>query len=110
MPGADPDVPGREAWTQQPFEQSGDLRTITWIGDRYFATAPDGPGLLWSSTDGSAWVPAAVEGGPARPDLGAVVEWQLAATPETAVWLGPAGWRPPRRPAPPNGERPVSEA
>jgi Putative zinc-finger len=83
--------PDGQAWTQQPFEQSGDLRTITWIGDRYFATAPDGPQLLWTSSDGSTWVPAAVEGGLAKPDLGFVVEWQLAATPETAVWLGPAG-------------------
>ena len=83
--------PDGQAWTRQPFEQSGDLRTITWVGDRYFATAPGGPGFLWTSTDGSTWVPAAVEGGPARPDLGFVVEWQLAATPEAAVWLGPAG-------------------
>ena len=83
--------PDGEAWTQQSFEQSGDLRTITWIGDRYVATAPDGPGLLWTCEDGSSWVPAAVDGGPAKPDLGGVVEWQLAATPETAVWLGPAG-------------------
>ncbi len=81
---------GRE-WTQQPFEQSGGLATITWIGDRFFATAPGGPGLLWTSGDGSTWDPAAVEGGPARPDLGFVVEWQFAATPEVAVWLGPAG-------------------
>ena len=80
-----------QTWIQQPFEQLGDLRTITRIGDRFFATAPDGPGLLWTSSDGTGWVPAAVEGGPAKPDLGGVVEWQLAATPNTAAWLGPAG-------------------
>ncbi len=83
--------PDGQTWTQQSFEQSGDLRTITWIGDRYFATAPDGPQLLWTSADGTTWAPAAVEGGPAKPDLGFVVEWQLAATPEAAVWLGPTG-------------------
>jgi hypothetical protein len=83
--------PDGQTWTKQPFEQPGDLRTVTAIGDRFFATAPDGPQLLWTSSDGSNWVPAAVEGGPAKPDLGFVVEWQLAATPETAVWLGPAG-------------------
>ena len=80
-----------QTWTQQPFEQPGDLRTITAIGDRFFATAPDGPALLWTSGDGSSWVPADVDGGPAKPDLGFVVEWQLAANSETAVWLGPAG-------------------
>jgi hypothetical protein len=83
--------PDGQAWTRQSFAQSGDLRTITWIGVRFFATAPDGPGLLWTSSDGSSWVAATVAGGPAKPDLGGVVEWQLAATPEKAVWLGPAG-------------------
>ena len=75
-------------WTRRPFEQSGDLRAITVIGGRYFATAPDGPETLWTSDDGSAWVRADVKGGPATAGLGNYAEWHFAATPDTAVWIG----------------------
>ena len=44
--------PDGRTWTQQPFEQPGDLRTLTVIGGRYFATAPDGAQTLWTSDDG----------------------------------------------------------
>jgi hypothetical protein len=76
--------PDGQVWTQQPFEQPGDLRTLTVLGGRYFATAPDGPQTLWTSDDGSAWVPADVQGGPATSGEG----WHFAATQDTAVWIG----------------------
>ena len=80
--------PDGRTWTQQPFEQPGDLRTLTVIGGRYFATAPDGPRSTWTSNDGSAWIPAVVEGGPATTAEGSLPEWHLAATQDTAVWIG----------------------
>jgi hypothetical protein len=38
--------PDGVTWTQQPFEQAGDLRTVSRVGERWFATAPDGPVVL----------------------------------------------------------------
>ena len=80
--------PNGRTWTQQPFEQSGDLRTLTVIGGRYFATAPDGPATVWTSDTGSTWAPAEAAGGPAIAGPGNFVEWHFAATQETAVWIG----------------------
>jgi hypothetical protein len=84
--------PNGQMWTQQPFEQAGDLRTLTVIGGRYFATAPDGPETVWTSLNGSAWTAADVAGGPATAGLGNFAEWHFAATPETAVWIGSPPW------------------
>ncbi len=80
--------PDGRTWTQQPFEQPGDLRTLTVIGDRLLATAPDGPQTLWTSDDGTTWVPAEVKGGPATSGEGSFAEWHLAATQDAAVWVG----------------------
>ena len=91
--------PDGATWTQQAFEQTGGLRTVTRIGDRLFATAPDGPVTLWTSTDGSTWTPGSASGGPPLDTSGNVAAWHLASTPYTAVWLGaqttaedPAAW------------------
>ena len=82
--------PDGRTWTQQPFEQPGDLRTLTVIGGRYLATAPDGAQTLWTSDDGTMWVPAEVKGGPATSGEGSSAEWHFAATSDIAVAVGPA--------------------
>lgn len=91
--------PDGQTWTQQPFEQPGDLRTLTAIGGRYFATAPFGPSTVWTSSDGAVWTPADVQGGPTTAGSGNNAAWHFAATPDTAVWIGtppqmrnPAAW------------------
>ena len=87
------------AWLQQPVEQPSDFQSITWIGDRFFATVLGGLETVWTSQDGSAWVPAVVEGGPAANAQDATADWHFATQPDVAVWLGlpkesanPAAW------------------
>jgi hypothetical protein len=75
-------------WSRRPFEQAGDLRTVTWIGDRFYATAPDGPMTLWTSGGGARWGPADLRGGPDLAAQGQVMAWHLAATGRRAVLIG----------------------
>jgi hypothetical protein len=83
-------VSGRE-WVQQAFGQAGDLRTVTRVGNRWFATSPDGPQNLWASADGSTWAAPLVAGGPATANgSGGISGWHFAATSNVAVWLGPS--------------------
>ena len=79
------------AWVQQPFAQAGDLRTVTVVGGRLLATAPDGPAILWGSDDGSAWAAVTPPSGPTTHAPGTIFAGHLAATPQVAVWLGQAG-------------------
>ena len=72
-------------WTSRP-DPGGDLRTVTTIGEWLYASSP-GPVTLWTSDDGSTWVPATHDGGPAT-EGGGPGEWRLAASPDVAVWLG----------------------
>lgn len=78
------------AWVQQPFDQSGDVRTVTRIGSRFVATTPDGPETVWMSDDGSAWVAVEPPGGSATDDGGLIFELHFAATADSAVCLGPS--------------------
>ena len=73
---------------QQPVEQPGDFQTATWIGDRFFATVLGELETVWTSEDGSSWVPAKVAGGPAAGARDATAGWHFAAQPDVAVWLG----------------------
>lgn len=77
-----------ETWVQEPIEQPNDFQGITWIGDRFFATVLGGPETVWTSEDGSAWAPVAVEGGPPTDTQDSTADWHFAATPGTAVWVG----------------------
>ena len=88
-----------QTWTQQAFEQPGDLRTLTDVGGRYFATAPDGPEGVWTSGTATTWEPLVQDGGPSTSGFDATAEWHFAATPDVAVWVGiptetsdPAAW------------------
>ena len=86
-------------WVQQPVEPPNDFQTVTWIGDRFFATVLGGRETVWTSEDGSAWIPAVVDGGPTTDAKDASAKWHFAATPKVAVWIGmpteaanPAAW------------------
>jgi hypothetical protein len=86
-------------WVQQPAEQPNDYQTIAWIGDRFFATVLGRLQTVWTSEDGSAWVPSAVEGGPTADTQDATAQWHFAAKSDSAVWVGmpteaadPAAW------------------
>jgi hypothetical protein len=86
-------------WVQQPVERPGDFQTVTWIGDRFFATVLGEPETVWTSEDGSTWVPSVVGGGPSADAQDATADWHFAAQPDVAVWLGlpresagPAAW------------------
>ena len=81
--------PDGRVWTQQPLDPERDFRAVTTIDNRLYATSP-GPTTLWTSDDGSEWVPAAHDGGPAT-GSGGPSDWRFAATPDTAVWLGRDG-------------------
>lgn len=76
------------SWLQQSSPQPGDLREIATIGDRLYATAPDGPVLLWASADGTTWSAATLVGGPGNTGDSIVVEQHLAATSDRAVIVG----------------------
>ena len=80
--------PDGVTWTRRVFPQGSDMRTVTWVGDRYVGTTPDGPVLVWTSRRGAAWVRADVEGGPAVVAGDTVVQWHFAATARRAVWVG----------------------
>jgi hypothetical protein len=74
------------AWVRQPFEQPGDLESVTVVGDRLLATFEYGPEPIWASDDGTSWAPAEMQGGPAASTD--VANARFAATSDTAVWLG----------------------
>jgi hypothetical protein len=85
------------SWEPQSFDGRHDFTTITSINGMLFAIVPDQPTIVWASDDGQIWLQSSVTGGPTTG--GGVTEWQLAASPDTAVWLGspsdssqPAAW------------------
>ena len=80
--------PDALTWSRRSFSQGGDLRTITWIGDRFLATAPDGPVSVWASRQGVEWAPADVRGGPSIWTGSDYAGWRFAATARRAVWIG----------------------
>lgn len=89
--------PDGVTWKRRTFRQDGDLRTITWVGDRFFATAPDGPVSVWTSRTGSRWRVADVQGGPSVRTGNEYAAWHFAATARRAAWLGtPPGRHAPR--------------
>ena len=85
------------SWQPQSFDGRHDFTTIASINDMLFAIAPDEPTTFWNSDDGQVWLQSTTTGGPTTG--GGVTEWQLAASADTAVWLGspedrnePAAW------------------
>jgi hypothetical protein len=80
-----------QTWRLQPEIPVSDLRTVTRIGDWFFATATSGPETVWVSADGKSWAPLEAEGGPSTNGQGDGVEWRFGADNVTAVWLGVSG-------------------
>ena len=73
------------SWAPQTFDGRHDFTTVAAIDDMLLAIAADEPTTVWTSDDGVVWLQSAVAGGPTT---GGVSDWRLAATPDTAVWLG----------------------
>lgn len=74
------------SWGVQEFDHLGHFNSLAAIGDRLFAISSDPSMAVWTSKDGTDWLPSAVVGGPTT---GAgVATWHVAGTPDTAVWLG----------------------
>ena len=74
-----------QSWAPQSFDRRHDFTTVAAIGDMLFAIAAAEPTTVWTSDDGEVWLQSGVAGGPTT---GGGSEWHLAATPDTAVWLG----------------------
>ena len=96
--------PDGRTWTRQPAGPLTSVRSVTWIGDRFFATDRNGPVTVWTSVDGASWAVPDLTGGPMIPESGASAEWKFAATTAVAVWLGkpaedldPQAWVSPAR-------------
>lgn len=66
-------------WSQQPFDQAGELTAVVPMGGRLFASASGGPETAWTSADGTSWTPANVAGGSATGADRSIGEWHCAA-------------------------------
>ena len=75
--------PDGQAWTPHTLADTDRLESVTRVGDRYIAVAPNANVKLWTSPDGDAW--QELPGGPTQADD---VDWHFAANGNAAVWVG----------------------
>jgi hypothetical protein len=73
-------------WVRQTLDGHSDFGAVASIGGMLFAIGPIGSTTVWTSDDGIVWLASGLDGGPSTGH--GTAEWHVAATPDTAVWLG----------------------
>ena len=87
--------PDGQTWTEHTVGDTDRLESVTRVGDRFVAVAPNANARLWDSPDGVTWSDLAT--GPAGSED--ELDWQIAANDNAAVWIrssagseGPQAW------------------